>query len=387
MEIVNECGANAMDFKLIEQDPAFYVKAYYNDFPSKPHFYIYGAGNVGRKMLRALRKKGHKVVGFIDNNLRLVGSIIDGIPVVRASILTLNEEAVCVLSIWRYQHDPRTSFKHAQHLGFKNVIHFSALTILYDMEDVFPNYAIDHPRSIFTGNVMNRWSDLKRHFKDPSSISLAKSVLEFHALPILDNLPRLNVRPLPFDATLIRAYIDCGAFNGDHFLSELPIFSGLNRAYLIEPDPQNWNKLTKRELGETIEIDYINAAIDCNEGLSEFAANGNWGSCIAITENFMSTISVRTLTLDHFLNLSSELTYVKIDIEGNELRSLKGAIQMLGSKNVVFSITLEHKSCDIFEIPEFLESYKHRRSFLYAMDTEFCMDLVLYSVPQALCIA
>ena len=42
---------------------------------------IFGAGNVGRKALLALRSNGYNVLGFIDNNAKLHGAKIDQINV------------------------------------------------------------------------------------------------------------------------------------------------------------------------------------------------------------------------------------------------------------------------------------------------------------------
>ena len=58
--------------------------------------------------------------------------------------------------------------------------------------------------------------------------------------------------------------------------------------------------------------------------------------------------------------------------------------ELLRRTDVIFSITLEHRALDLFEIPEFLMGYPGRSHFLYPHDSEFSMDLVLYSVPDAL---
>ena len=48
---------------------------------SPPRALIYGAGNTGRQMLSALNKSNVRVVGFLDDDDRLHGCLLDGVPI------------------------------------------------------------------------------------------------------------------------------------------------------------------------------------------------------------------------------------------------------------------------------------------------------------------
>lgn len=50
------------------------------------------------------------------------------------------------------------------------------------------------------------------------------------------------------------------------------------------------------------------------------------------------------------------VTYTKLDVEGSELRALKGAINTIKTYKPKMAISIYHKPEDILEIPIFLES-------------------------------
>jgi FkbM family methyltransferase len=183
---------------------------------------------------------------------------------------------------------------------------------------------------------------------------------------------------------MIKTYVDCGAFIGDDFLTHLAQFPNLTDATLFEPDPGSFATLADRgQFAGKVKLHAVNAAIAKEAGQVHFAAGGHWGSKI-VTAGEANTVAVTAIPLDAACAGLNTPLYIKMDIEGYELAALEGAAKLLAGDQAVFSVTLEHKAHDLFEIPEFLGRFAHRRHYLYAHDSEFAMDLVLYSVPEAL---
>ena len=352
--------------------------------PAQPKFFIYGAGTLGRKLFKELLAKGHSVRGFLDNNPLLQGERVDGLICIPFTDIKPTNDDVCVISIWHYRHDPAHSLKHARDLGFSHVLHFSAVAVWLNLVNIFPNYAVDHPAKFFNSDTSRRTQQLLNSLSDRASRDTALKIIHFHAYANMEELPPVASRELPFDPTNIKTYIDGGAFVGEDFKQHMSQFTSLLAARLIEPDPQSFCTLQRLDFPSLSDFLSVNAALSSEPGTITFRANGNWGSKVVDGPEFEEDITVDCITLDMVTKAVPVPIYIKMDLEGHELSALSGAHELLCSDDAIFSITLEHKALDIFEIPELLSKYNHRRSFLFAHDSEFCMDLVLYSVPYTL---
>jgi FkbM family methyltransferase len=372
--------------KALARDPLIFIRDSLSSLPKKPDFYLYGAGNLGRKMARGLAAQGAVVKGFLDNNPKKVGQIVEGLPVLALDNLSLTENSVCVITIWHYRHNPAESAKHANSLGFQNIFHFASIAALFGIAEVLPNYAVDHPSVLFNDDTKGRLLNTARFLSDEPSRHVLSEVISFHALPSPSRAPKISFRPLPFQPEKVVTYIDGGAFVGDDFESHLKDFSELKQALLVEPDPQSFATLKNRQFPKHIEISPVHAALSQSKGHITFQANGDWGSKVVEGSEIPNGLRIPCVTLDSLgkLFLFSGPVYIKMDLEGHEIAALKGAQELLRRNNVIFSITLEHRALDLFEVPEFLMSFPGRSHFLYPHDSEFSMDLVLYSVPDAL---
>ena len=373
-------------FTALACDSLVLIRDQLSGLPKNSEFYLYGAGNLGRKLARGLVAQGAVVKGFLDNNSKLVGQVVEGLPVLALDRLALTEHAVCVITIWHYRHNPAQSAGHAASLGFKHVVHFAAIAALWGITGVLPNYAVDHPAVLFNEGTKDRLLKTARFMSDESSRHVLSEVISFHALPSPDRVPQVSLRPLPFQPEEVLTYIDGGAFVGDDFESHLKDFSALKQALLVEPDPQSIAILGKRQFPRSIQIHPVHAALSHSEGHITFQANGDWGSKVVEGAESADGLRVPCVTLDS-LGTSFFLSgpiYIKMDLEGHEIAALNGAQELLQRNDVIFSITLEHRALDLFEVPEFLISFPGRSHFLYPHDSEFSMDLVLYSVPNSL---
>jgi FkbM family methyltransferase len=375
-------GALAFDdFLKALRDPLRGISELGKKLPTRPRFFVYGAGNVGRRIAVAIQKKGYDVVAFIDNNVALHGVYVEGVKVAPFNELCPSEDDVCVIAIWRYRHDPRLSSHHARSLGFHQVFHFSLIASILGLEGVLPNYAVDGPSSLLISNPERRFKEVLEGFGDSSSQNLWKRVLGFHFLPIIDFLPGKSSNALPFDPASVRSYIDGGAFVGDDFVDKLNTFSGVRYAKLVEPDCSTFEKLARRQFSQDIVLTTLNAALSAASGFVRFNSTGGWDAKV-VGGSDVDAESVPAVTVDECISDMPGPCYIKMDLEGHEIQALHGCSEALRRDDTIFSVTLEHRPIDIFEIPEVFLKYRDRTSFLISHDTEFRMDLVLYSVPR-----
>ena len=154
-------------------------------------------------------------------------------------------------------------------------------------------------------------------------------------------------------ASLVKTYIDAGAYNGDTAKEAIEYFPELGEIIAIEPDPKNYKKLLK--FSETVEsprISAVNAAVWNEGGAGEFSSSGNRNSSISSTTSYQhKETDVSLISIDS-LNLSPD--YIKYDVEGAELEALEGSHETIGSAHPTLLVSLYHRSKDIFEIPNYL---------------------------------
>ena len=162
--------------------------------------------------------------------------------------------------------------------------------------------------------------------------------------------------------------IDGGAYDGDTIRS----YPGkLGRGIAYEPDPANALILKRRHP----EVTVINAGLGAETSIMKFKSGGNTNSAISSSGN----IEVRVRPLDR-----SEITFLKMDIEGHETEALWGAMPVLQkSPDAVLAISIYHKSADMWKIPLLL-TYKFPDNICMCRSHGyFGFDFVFYSVPKS----
>ena len=140
-------------------------------------------------------------------------------------------------------------------------------------------------------------------------------------------------------------YIDIGAYNGDTVNEYLNYTGGLfDEIIAVEPDTKNFNKLIKA-YGTSDSIKCINKICSDKSGKATFNMSG--GRQSAISEK---GIILDTVTIDELSN-NKNVSYIKIDAEGEEQNIIKGAENTIKRCKPKLNIALYHRFSDIFEIP------------------------------------
>lgn len=146
-------------------------------------------------------------------------------------------------------------------------------------------------------------------------------------------------------------FVDCGAYNGDSLSGLIDYAGGIKIAFCFEPDYSNYLKLNKRVSG-----------IECGKIITYLLATGD----ICKTEKFESFGTVSSLIgtgndvvhierLDDLLS-DEKITFMKLDVEGSELATLKGAENIIKNNVPKLAVCLYHKPEDLYEIPLYLKS-------------------------------
>lgn len=126
------------------------------------------------------------------------------------------------------------------------------------------------------------------------------------------------------------------------------------KIYGFEPDAENYKKCKDKIKYLNLEnIEILNKGLwDCTEELS-FIANQEQGSRIVNEDSVVEKILVTSI--DETAG-DEEVTFIKLDVEGAELKALQGAKNTILKNRPKLAISIYHKLEDIFEIPAYILS-------------------------------
>ncbi len=163
--------------------------------------------------------------------------------------------------------------------------------------------------------------------------------------------------------TPIIRMIDAGAYNGDTVREAEQYFDGLGEVIAIEPDPRNFKKLQKYAENSAVTVRPINAAVWDRVGEGELMSAGNRNSSISSTSSYKyKDTDVSLISID---SLSTNVDFIKYDVEGAEFFALKGSSSTIERCHPAMLVSVYHRSSDIFEIINYLKrEYPFYKMFL-----------------------
>lgn len=174
-------------------------------------------------------------------------------------------------------------------------------------------------------------------------------------------------------------FIDCGSYDGDSIRAFLNCTQGKYKQIIaIEPDPCNFQKLYAMAVrDDLVGFRGIKSVTGASNGTISFAVNLGTSSKVSEVNEGLDTIEMRMLKLDNLYN--EKPTYIKMDIEGAELDTLKGCERIIKDLKPKLAICVYHKPFDIFDIPKYLKSLVPEYKFkLRQHQLGFC-EVVLYA--------
>ncbi len=141
------------------------------------------------------------------------------------------------------------------------------------------------------------------------------------------------------------SFLDLGAYNGDTVADFVNRVSSYRYITAVEPDRKTFKKLMKNT--ESIsDITCINVGISDFDGKGLFGMRGGRSSGTAKADTETEFACVDTLSKQ------SAPTFIKMDIEGEELNAINGAKSTITDHKPKMLIACYHRNEDIFTIPK-----------------------------------
>lgn len=292
----------AMKYKSSAISPA--LSRYFNIYPENigKKVILFGAGVAGRSTLRTLQLLGIEILYVIDNNYESIGEI-EGVNVKNPSILKdekLKEEVYIIVSVGDYKK--------------RLEMYYQILSYGIKAENIL---------LLKDGAI---WCDYGLQYFD------------------LKDLP-LNPKG--------EIFVDAGCYNGmSSYNAKIWSNDKLEKVYAFEPDENNYPACESRIKSLGCEYEMINAATWSEKTELIFEQN-SFGQASKVSH--AGNVHVNADSIDNVLE-GRPVTYIKLDVEGSELETLKGAAKTIQKHRPKLAISLYHRPEDIVTLPLYIET-------------------------------
>jgi FkbM family methyltransferase len=347
---------------------------------------LYGAGNLGRRVLRGLRKNGLDVLAFADASRALHGQKIEAVPVFSPedAVRKYGRTAAFVVCVWH--PDQRSGVQNIADqltaMGATRTLPFVYLFWKYG--DAFlPCYFWDLPSKYLAQEDAIRTA--YEAFGEPASKAQFVADLELRISGVFGGRPSPCIGPQYFPNDLFRIspneyFVDCGGYDGDTIRALVEESKGrFSRIIAFEADPENFSRLghylsIHPEFCEQVAIHQT--AVSRAGGSLRFAATA--GANAAVSSGGETVVNC--VALDEILGDESP-TMIKMDIEGSELDALEGAVRIIASHKPLLAICVYHRPEHLWEIPLWMKRAEPEAGLYLRSHAVDGFDSVCYAVP------
>jgi FkbM family methyltransferase len=170
-------------------------------------------------------------------------------------------------------------------------------------------------------------------------------------------------------------FVDCGAHVGSVINKFVEATNGkYNKIYAIEADKNNFTVL-EDNLRNIPNSATIKCALSDKNGEEKFYQGFDYASKL----NKFGNETVEITTLDSF-NISA--TFIKIHLEGGELRSLTGAKNTIQKYRPILTVTIYHNPDGVWKIPLCLMNCVQNYIYYIRLDSWGGTGAVFYAIPK-----
>lgn len=311
------------------------------------------------------------IKGFI-NELSDIGTF-EGLPVIHR-LENLEADAIVLNTLVGIA--PVTMKRRLERAGIRNVDIFSFIR--------YSGFPIDIPFwSGFRESYASRREEydlLARRLSDEASRQVYGDLMDFRLNYNLEAMERYSVRPWNqyFEPFLHlgekEVFCDIGGYVGDtteEFIRRCP---GYRKIWFFEPEPGLMSQ-AKERLKAFGNIVY-----------APFAASDRAGRVLFSSSDSASKLSdagdleVRAARIDDVVD--SQITYLKMDIEGSESQALSGARETILRYHPRLAVCVYHKGADYIDIPKQVLSIRDDYDLYLRHYTEGVTETVMYFLPH-----
>ncbi|WP_181243882.1 FkbM family methyltransferase [Chamaesiphon polymorphus] len=331
--------------------------------------YLFGRNETSQQVSQII-----EIDGFIDDYAEL-GTTWQEKPVLSTQNVPNNAFIVnCVLCV-----RPRTAENRIKDFGFSKIIPYADLCQTLPEAFPLPSFVLETRRDL-EQNIA-KWNKLYERLSDDRSKSVLSDLLKFRLTANYQYLIDYQFRIWEqyFEPFMYRhsdeVFVDCGGFDGDTTEEFCKRYPDYKKVFLFEPSATNLAKARQR-LQNFRNIEMIELGVSDREGILKF--NPESGSASCVSDSGSSQISVTTLDK----SINEKVTFIKMDLEGWELKALQGAIEHIAKDRPKLAIAVYHHPSDFWRISEFILDVRDDYDVYLRHYTEGWSETVMFFVPK-----
>lgn len=322
------------------------------EYPHK--IIIYGAGVAGKKVMEFLHENDIRTDGFaVDAAYYRENSSFLGLPVYALEQLLASEPCAYVIGFMGLTPERDAALRSQENADRVYALDFAGrypIGVDNRMTDSFMQ---------MNGALL---SDLREKLAD------SESQLEFdayiHQQCCGEYFKRYaEKQPQYFDSDVIsfgedEVMADCGAYDGDTALAFLKTVqaqtaagkpASVRKIFAFEADSANADKM-RENLRDIPQAVIVPKGVYDHSGVLHFSADNTTNSMVA--EN---GIEIPVTTIDETVG-DENVTFIKMDIEGSELKALHGAEKTILRCRPKLAVCVYHRPEDLVTIPQYILS-------------------------------
>lgn len=297
---------------------------------------LYGTGNGADKVIKRLEQDGVKISGVFSSAGFKKNKIYAGHTI--SDYITLKQKLGDMIILVCFGSHLSSVMENVKALDAENELYIPDVPVvgneIFDLE-----FAKIHKKEICeTYNLL----------ADELSKTTFENIIMFKLTGRLKFLLKAETeRQEVFDLLNLSKqenFLDLGAFTGDTVLEFIYYVKDYKKIIAVEPDKRNFKKLCENTT-DLKEIKSINAAVSDKSGKVLISKNHGRGNSVE-----GKTVEIGTLSLTDICK-DFKPTYIKMDIEGNEIEAINGGLNLLNAQKPKMHIACYHTAYDIFKIP------------------------------------
>lgn len=328
-----------------------------SDIINKEYVIFYGIGNQSREFYKLVKNKQLKIL-CTDGDKKKWGTICFDKIVVEAPNVIFNriknfDYSVVITSV-RNQYEIASLLVEQYSIAPDRLFTFSSNWYeenIYKIETL-----IEHKQKIF---------EIAEHLGDVESrdyyLNRYRALIDRNPLLIVPNLKSVSIGEYNGIISINKKdkIVDCGAYNGDTVSYYMEKTEGECNIYAIEPFADSYFDLIRMvdENGWGNAVCTYNLAVG-NKTQDKYIIfdDSDFGMAMSLSkENGQKKQVVHVDKLDRILS-GKEISYLKMDIEGEEANAIQGAKQIISKYHPKLMISAYHRAEDFWTIPEMIWS-------------------------------
>lgn len=331
---------------------------------------LFGTGNYAKTVFKFLLKKGIYINSACVDSLFYIENLWNGIQVYPLDEIDdeIGQFNVLIgVADFKVAKDKIQNLKGCNQVFFLDSVSFFNL-ISYD-------FVISNIDAFF--NLYNSLEDI-----------LSKNTLIAYLNGKISGVPsdlyELYVSDQYFPEDIIKlseeeVFIDVGAYTGDTVLLFLEKTKNkYKEIFAFEPDHNSFFELEKNiNIRDIKNITIYESGLWDVKTVLKFKIDFDSGVKSAFSDD--GTILLNVESLDTLLDRTFA-TYIKMDIEGAELKALKGAKKNIKESKPKLAISMYHKAEDLITIPNYIKDLVPEYKLYLRHHMPISQELVLYAI-------